>query len=504
LLEKVVQPFARLTGRKEPRSFSKRQILNLCCGLFGVQIVWGLQNANTSRIFQTLGARVEDLPILWIAGPIAGLLVQPIIGEWSDRTTGRWGRRRPFMMIGALLTALALMVMANAGTVFAAAVALWLLTFSINIVMEPFRALMGDLAPADARDKGFAMQVLFIGAGAVLASIMPWMFVHWLGVAPAGASGQMAPAVRASFLTGAAGLLLTVMWTVVTTREGPLAANGQSRSDTMTAIDRGRGSQALKRGAAWTLLGIAIAVVDGVWIQRREGYLLAAILALFGGLHWLAGRSFANARNPLVAIATEVVGMPRAMRRLALVQFFTWFALFALWVYAVPAVAQRYYGDPAPGSVAYESAANFVGVLFAVYNGVAAFAALALPGIIAILGRRKAHALCLAVAAVGLTGLVTAPNTGWLWLAVVAIGFGWASILAIPYAIVAASVPPERMGVYMGIHNVFLVLPQLAAAAILGPLVRVTLHGNVAGAIIVAGGALLAGSVASLTIPTND
>jgi maltose/moltooligosaccharide transporter len=272
----------------------------------------------------------------------------------------------------------------------------------------------------------------------------------------------------------------------------------------MTAIDRGRGSRVLKRGAAWALLGIAIAVANGVWTQRREGYLLAAVITLFGALHWLAGRSFANARNPLVAIATEVIGMPRAMRRLALVQFFTWFALFALWVYAVPAVAQRYYGDPAPGSIAYESAANWVGVLFAVYNGVAAFAALALPGIAAQLGRRKTHALFLAVAAIGLTGLVTAPTTAWLWLAVVAIGLGWASILAIPYAIVAAAVPPERMGVYMGIHNVFLVLPQLAAAAILGPLVRVTLHGNVAGAIIVAGGAMLAGAAVALTIPSID
>jgi maltose/moltooligosaccharide transporter len=504
LLEKVAQPYARLSDRNERRSFSKIQILNLCCGLFGVQIVWGLQNANTSRIFQTLGARVDDLPILWIAGPIAGLLVQPIMGEWSDRTTGRWGRRRPFMTVGALLTALALIVMANAGTVLAAALALWLLTFSINIVMEPFRALMGDLAPEDARNEGFSMQVLFIGAGAVFASVLPWMFVHWLGIAPAGAPGQMAPAVRASLLTGAAGLLLTVMWTVLTTHERPLSPVAQSRAEARTAIDRARQSQILKRGAAWTLLGIAIALGNGLWTERREGYLLAAIIALFGGLHWLAGRSLANVRNPLVAIATEVIGMPRAMRRLALVQFFTWFALFALWVYAVPAVAQRYYGDPAPGSIAYESAANWVGILFAVYNGVAALAALALPWLAANLGRRKTHALFLAVAAAGLTGLVTAPTTGWLWLAVVAIGLGWASILAIPYAIVAAVVPPERMGVYMGIHNVFLVLPQLAAAAILGPLVRVVLHGNVVGAIIIAGGMMLAGSAVALTIPATD
>jgi maltose/moltooligosaccharide transporter len=175
-----------------------------------------------------------------------------------------------------------------------------------------------------------------------------------------------------------------------------------------------------------------------------------------------------------------------------------------LWVYAVPAVAQKYYGNPVPGSVAYESAANWVGILFAAYNGVAALVALALPRLVARLGRRRTHALCLAAAAAGLTSFVTAPNPAWLWLSVVAIGCGWASILAIPYAIVAAAVPPQRMGVYMGIHNIFLVLPQLAAAALLGPLIRAVLHGNVAGAIIVAGGALLAGSAFSLTIPAVD
>lgn len=467
-----------------------------------MQIVWGLQNANTSRIFQTLGAQIDDLPILWIAGPIAGLLVQPIIGEWSDRTTGRWGRRRPFMTAGAVLTAAALVTMANAGTVWEAAFALWLLTFSINIVMEPFRALMGDLAPAEERDHGFAMQVLFIGAGAVFASALPWIFVHWLGVEPNGAPGQMSPAVRASFETGAAGLLLTVMWTVVTTHEGPFRPSQQACRERRGAIDRR--TQFLRRGAGWAALGFAILAVNGAWAERREGYLLGAVMVAFGGLHWLAARSATNGRNPLIAIASEIIGMPLAMRRLAIVQFFTWFGLFALWVYAVPAIAQQFYGNPAPGSIGYESAANWVGVLFAAYNGVAALVALALPGLVARLGSRRTHALCLAAAAAGLTSIVTAPSPAWLWLSVVAIGCGWASILAIPYAIVAAVVPPQRMGVYMGIHNVFLVLPQLAAATLLGPFIRAVLNGNVAGVILLAGGAMLVGSALSLTIPSID
>ncbi len=408
------------------------------------------------------------------------------------------------MVAGALLTCAALIAMANAGTVRTAAVALWLLTFSINIVMEPFRALMGDLAPAKERDEGFAMQVLFIGAGAVLASILPWMFVHWTTIAPSGAPGVIAPSVRASFDIGAVGLLLTVMWTVATTRERPAEKNRRSLRSALQEASQLRQSQFVRRGAIWVALGIAIAVIDEVWIKRREGYLLAAVVAVFGGMHWLAARSAINGRNPLGAIASEVIEMPRAMRRLALVQFFTWFGLFALWVYAVPAVAQRFYNNPPPGSIGYENVANWVGMLFAAYNGFAALVALLLPAIVAKFGRRRTHALCLAVAALGLLSFVGAPAPQWLWLSALAIGCGWASILAIPYAIVAAAVPAERMGVYMGIHNIFLVLPQLAGAALLGPFVGTSLHGNVVGAIVVAGFAMLAGSVFALTIPTID
>lgn len=442
--------------------------------------------------------------MLWIAGPIAGLLVQPIIGEWSDRTTGRWGRRRPFMASGAILTAGALVAMAYAPSVWAAALALWLLTFSINIVMEPFRALMGDLAPAEERDQGFSMQVLFIGAGAVFASVLPWMFVNWGGVPAGDLTGRIPPSVRDSFVLGALGLLLTVMWTVAMTRERPLARAARSSPAHIPERDRMPQSHMMKRGAGWVALSIAIAVGNGIWIQRREAYLLATILGLFGALHWLAARSSIAGRNPLTGIASEVIGMPRAMRRLALAQFFTWLGLFAFWVYAVPAVAQRYYGNPLPGSVPYENAANWVGMLFAAYNGVAVMAALGLPSLVARLGRRRTHALCVAIAALGLLSFVTSPTPDWLWVSVFAIGTGWAAILAIPYAIVAAAVPADRMGVYMGIHNVFLVLPQLAAAALLGPIVRTLLHGNVAGAILIAGGAMLVGSTVTLTIPTID
>lgn len=483
---------------------SKIQIANLCCGLFGVQIVWALQNANTSRIFQTLGARIDELPLLWIAGPIAGLLVQPIIGEWSDRTWGRWGRRRPFMIVGAVLSAAALVAMARAETVWSAALALWLLTCSINVVMEPFRALMGDSAPAEGRDEAFATQVLFIGAGAVFASILPWILVRWGIVAPSGTQGQMAPSVRASFDIGALGLLLTVMWTVATTRERPPEHIAGVPAKDGRPIDQSRRSKFMRRGAAWVAGGAGIALLNAATAQRREGYLLAATIALFGAFHWLAAQSAKDGRNPLVTIASEVIGMPRAMRRLAVVQFFTWFGLFALWVYAVPAIAERFYGNPPAGTLRYEEAANWVGILFAAYNGVAALAALTLPVIAARLGRRRTHALCLVAGAVGLAGFVAAPDPRLLWISVFAIGCAWASILAIPYAIVAAVVPPERMGIYMGIHNVFLVLPQLAGAALLGPFVASALHGHTAGVFLIGATAMLVASAFTLTIPAID
>ena len=322
------------------------------------------------------------------------------------------------------MSAAALLAMANADSLWAAALALWLLTFSINIVMEPFRALMGDVAADDNRDRGFAMQVLFIGAGAVLAWVLPWVLVHWFGITPNGAQGQMSPAVRASFAIGAAGLLFTVMWTVVTTRERPFA-QGKSLVDASRMIDRERRSQILKWGAAGRPLASSSRSPmpcsrNGVKAVSRRVYWDLCGAAFAGG------PVFTHARNPLVAIATEVIGMPRAMRRLAVVEFFTWFALFALWVYAIPAVAHRYHGDPAPGSVAYEGAANWVGILFAGYNPAAALMALILPGLVATLGRRRTHALCLAASAGGLASLVIVPTIGWLWISVIAIGIGWA------------------------------------------------------------------------------
>ncbi|WP_240320737.1 MFS transporter [Sphingomonas crusticola] len=452
------------------------QIWNMCCGLFGVQIVWGLQNVNTSRIFQTLGANVDELAILWIAAPITGLLVQPVIGHLSDRTWGPLGRRRPYLLGGSMLTALALFLMPNAATLWAASLALWLLTAAINIAMEPFRALVADSLPDDQRTAGFAMQVFFIGIGAVFSSALPWVLTNWFGVSGKATAGMLPESVRMAFYIGAVSLLVAVTWTVVTTPERPpesLAADAPELAE--HAVPTSRGAAVLVRsGLLWVLGGIAIGGIARVGHYEREIYVLAAIAVMFGlaqlGAVWL--RRGGRTSLGLLEIVEDILHMPAVLGRLAIVQFFTWFGLFAMWIYSIPAVAARDFGTTDPGSVAYNAAADWVGLLFAGYNGVAALVALVLPEVAARIGRRASHACCLLMGAFGLGGFLIVSQPAMLWLPTIGIGCAWASVLSMPYAMLSAAVPPRKMGVYMGIHNMFLVLPQLVAATILGPLVR--------------------------------
>jgi len=478
----------------------------MCCGLFGVQMVWGLQNVNTSRIFQTLGADVDRLAILWIAAPITGLLVQPIIGHWSDRTWSRLGRRRPFLLGGSILTALALFAMPNVSTVWAASVMLWLLTGAINIAAEPFRALVADTLPEDQRTSGFAMQVFFIGLGAVLSSALPWVLTNWFGLSGQAAPGALPQSVRIAFYLGAICLLGAVIWTVATTRERPpesLAADAPEL--VYHAVPTAEGAAVLVRsGLLWLAGGGAIAALAFARHYEREIYVLAGIAAMFGSAQLAAVRLRRGGRDAigLLEIVEDILHMPSALVRLAIVQFFTWFGLFALWIYAIPAVALRHFGTSDPSSAAYNQAADWVGVLSAGYNGVAAAVALLLPTIAARVGRRVSHALCLVLGAVGLAGFMLIGDPILLWLPAVGIGCAWASILSMPYAILSAAVPPRKMGVYMGIHNMFLVLPQLVAATILGPLVRNIFDGQAILALLLAAAMLGAAAVAALFIPT--
>jgi maltose/moltooligosaccharide transporter len=477
-------------------------IWNMCFALFGIQIVWGLQNANTSRIFQALGADVATLPALWIAGPITGLIVQPIVGHLSDHSRSRFGRRRPFLLAGGLLTTLALLIMPNATTLWAAIAALWLLTASINITMDPSRALVADNLPEQQRAKGYAMQVFFIGTGAVFASSLPWVLVNWFGVSGATEGVLLPPAVRYAFYIGSAFLLLSVLWTVLLTRERPLAVGAGSAigQDDVVPVSSGSGRWLCFGGGALLLIALLLR-----W--RWEVSVLASAGLLIG-----AGQLAANYRRVrgarvlgLLQIGEDYRRMPTVLRRLAVVQFFTWFGLFAMWIYVTPVVARALVsaGDAVSGS--YNAAANWVGILFAIYNGVAAIVALALPAISARIGERTAYALCLLAGAAGMAGFVMAPASPLLWLAPVGIGFAWAAILSLPYAIIVSAVPPEKVGVYLGIHNIFLVVPQLVAAILLGPMVLHLFGGDPAPALGIASFFLALAAGATVWIPrTRD
>jgi maltose/moltooligosaccharide transporter len=475
------------------------QIWNMCFGLFGLQIVWGLQNVNTSRIFQTLGADLSDLAFLWIAGPATGLLVQPVIGHLSDRTRGRFGRRRPYILGGALLTALALFLMPNAPSLWVASLMLWVLTASINIAMEPFRALVADRVPEAQRTAAFAVQVFFIGLGAVFASALPWMLVHWAGLSGQPVAGALPLSVRAAFYIGGICLLIAVCWTVFTTRELPPPPPGP-RADEQ-AGDRAMAVIA-RRGLLWMAAGCGIAATSLYLGWEREIYMVAGFTFAFG----LLETAVAHARRcgrPLgmLEIVEDMRRMPAVLRRLAVVQFFTWFGLFAMWIYTVPALAQLHFGTDDATAPGYNRAADWVGVLFAGYNGVAALGALLIPAVARHLGRRVTHAVFLLLGALGLLGLGVLRDPALLWLPAIAIGCAWATILSIPYAMLAAAVPAGKAGVYMGIHNMFLVLPQLVAATMLGQLVGTTFGGDARYALFLAAAALGLAAAFTLAIP---
>lgn len=493
-------PEQQATGAKPRLSFL--QIWNMCVGLFGVQIVWGLQNVNTSRIFQTLGANIDELAILWIAGPAAGLLIQPLIGYLSDRTWTPVGRRRPYILTGAILAALALFAMPNSGSLWVASLMLWVLTASINIAMEPFRALVADTLPDEQRTTGFATQVFFIGVGAVFASALPWILSNLFGLSTVAEPRHLPRSVRWAFYIGGIGLLAAVSWTVFTTRERRVLAPTVEAAPHV--IPSAEGAAALMRqGLGWIAGGAAVAIAAWRAGWEREIYVVAALAAVFG-LAQLAAVALRRAGREsigMLEIVEDILHMPLVLKRLAVVQFFTWFGLFAMWIYTTPAVAERHYGTADPASLAYNQGADWVGVLFAGYNGVAALIALLLPLVTARIGRRYAHAICLMAGAAGLAGFVVIGDPAWLWLPAAAIGCAWAAILSLPYAMLSSAVPPSKTGVYMGIHNVFLVLPQLVAATVLGALVGTVFHGHAVYALALSAGSLAIAALCSLTIP---
>ena len=465
------------TVEKPRQSFAG--LWNISFGFFGIQVGFALQTADMSRIFQSLGSSLDDLPALWIAAPLTGLLVQPIVGHLSDRTwLGRLGRRRPYFIAGAILAALSLVLMPLSSTLFMAAVLLWALDASLNITMEPFRAFVGDMLRKEQHTAGYAVQTAFIGAGAVLGSIFPFLLDRW-GVPNVAPAGGIPETVRISFWVGGAALFLAVLWTVLTTREyspDELTAFGDHEEEASeertvaTLANRSFGTSAV-----WVALGICVLFAVVELALEKEVYLLGGLLIAYG-LANAAGIALARAgrtSNMLANIVGDFSGMPEIMKRLALAQFFSWSALFIMWINTTPVVARNFYMAPDPASAGYQDAGNWVGVLFAVYNGVAAVAALALlPWLARSIGKARTHMLCLLCGAAGYASFFLIKDPKMLVLSEIGIGIAWASILAMPYAILASSLPQRKLGIYMGLFNIFIVVPQLLVATVMGSIMK--------------------------------
>ena len=424
--------------RKPEMSFW--QIWNMSFGFFGIQFGWGLQMANMSAIYEYMGARADQIPILWLAAPLTGLLIQPLIGQASDRTWGRLGRRRPYFLTGAILSSLMLILMPQSAALWMAAGMLWILDASINVSMEPFRAFVADLLPEGQRTSGFAMQSLFIGLGAVIASALPWLLTNVFHLHQAAGDVHAVPTtVRLSFYIGAAVFLGAVLWTIVTTQEYP-----------PQDVEAFRRAKAEKAG-----LG-------------------------------------ANAKEILTAIRE----MPVTMRRLGPVQLLTWLGLFCMWLYFPVAVAHNVFGASDPSDPAYKAGVEWGGICFALYSAVCFAFSFFLPWMARKVGRRYTHTMCLLCGALGLMSVAVIHDKYLLLLTMVGVGIAWASTLSMPYAILAASLPPERTGVYMGIFNFFIVTPEILASLFFGWLMIHVLGNNriyavIAGGVFLLGAALL-------------
>jgi len=566
-------------------------------GFFGIQFGFALQNANVSRIFETLGADKHAIPLLWIAAPLTGLIVQPIVGYFSDRTWGRLGRRRPYFLAGAICASLALFVMPNSPYLWVAAGMLWIMDASINVSMEPFRAFVGDMLPADQRTKGFAMQSFFIGAGSVIASALPYMLTNWFDVSNTAPEGVIPDSVKWSFYCGGVVFFLAVLWTVVKSKEyGPeeLAAfeAGESEEDEAALRERLRGeSEATglrlrKMAAHGPIFLVGGLLLSGLIYWQgwdKELYIVTGGFAVLGMLLRIAVAFLRKGKtsNGLAVVMDDLYAMPKTMKQLAVVQFFSWFALFSMWIYTTAGVTSHLYdmnlteaevaaleagaarlegGAPEAdweaaykgvvrdlesfraelaggaeevvattrtaaffltyGEAAglsgpiverlgvirqeYNTGADWVGIAFAVYNGFAALVAFTLPVLARATNRKVTHAIALVLGALGLMSVYVLPGPDWIVLSMLGVGIAWASILSMPYAILSGALPPEKMGLYMGIFNFFIVLPQMLAATILGLLVQGLFGGEPVLALVLGGATWIAAAVMTLFLDDAD
>jgi maltose/moltooligosaccharide transporter len=477
-------------------------------GFLGIQFGFGLQNANVSRIFQTLGADIERIPLLWIAAPVTGLIIQPIIGYLSDHTWGKFGRRRPFFMVGAILASLALLAMPNSPSLWIAAGMLWIMDASINISMEPFRAFVGDMLPDDQRTLGFTMQSFFIGIGAFVASWLPYILANWLHIPNEAAQG-LPPTVIYSFYFGGAVFFCAVLWTVFSTKEyspEELAKfeslkDKEIRETTTTESE----NTYIRRGIIWLIAGAIIAYPVYYFKLEKELYILSGGLILFGLLQLISGMLIRlhQGQIGLVTVITDLYRMPKTMAQLAVVQFFSWFALFSMWIYTTPAITSHLYGTTDTSSAAYNEGANWVGGMFGWYNLFAAFFGIAvLPWLARFTSRKITHMIALTCGGFGLISLYFLTDPHQMVYSMIGIGLAWSSILAMPYAILTGALPQSKMGVYMGIFNFFIVIPQILAATLLGFMVKILFHGESIYALISGGISMIL--AAALVLIVND
>jgi len=424
--------------KNKPR-LSFWQIWNMSVGFLGIQFGFALQNANASRILLTFGADLHHLSWFWLVAPITGMIVQPIIGYFSDKTWNRLGRRRPYFLAGAILASAALIMMPNAphlanfiAPMFIGGGLLMIMDASFNISMEPFRALVADKLPDEQHTLGFSVQTVLIGIGAVVGSWLPYILGNWMGI-PKEASGEglVPPNVVYSFYFGAAVLIATIIWTIASTKEYPPELYEDDEKEE----------------------------------EKKKG-----------------------------------IKIPKKMWQLLLVQFFSWFALFSMWVYTTPAVAEHFYGTSDPNSVAYQDAGNWVGILFGIYNGVSAIVALMLPYVAKFITRRLTHLAALTLGGLSFLSFALIQDPVMLIIPMIGIGIAWASILAVPYAMLANSIPPKQMGIFMGLFNMSITIPQIVNGIFGGLILKYVFDGNPLMSILMAGVLMILGGLSVLFI----
>lgn len=487
-------------------------IFNMAVGFFGLQIGFALQNANASRIAQSLGADYDKLALFWLAGPVTGLILQPIIGYLSDRTWGRFGRRRPFFLIGALMASFALIFMPNSPYLWIAAASLWILDSALNISMEPFRAFVGDNLNSKQRTAGYAMQGFFIGLGTFVGSKLPeWM--GFFGAENIAATGAIAPSVKWAFAAGALLLFLSVLWTVLTSKEySPEELESFEAADASHMAALRKVPRVVPEPSFFSLWGcialaLAAVLVAAVFFfnTEKQFIIFAALVAIFGAL-FLYNSSRLKAGREAGFIGTlmdDFATMPKVMRRLAFVQFTSWFAFFILWVYLTPAITSHHFGSSDTASSAYGNGALAVNNIFALYGIVSMFFAVAIPFFTKIMGVKPFYAVSLLIGGASFAGLYYI-GPEMFWLNATGIGIVWACVLTLPYVLLADALPPSRMGTYMGIFNFFIVIPQLVVGTVMGAVLSTFLQNEPIRTLVLAGCIMALGAVLLIFVPHKD